>query len=94
MRKRNTIIVVIAFSLIALVAVLVLRGRGADPERILERADEYFANEEFDSARIEYINLIKKDPENAHAFRQIGYGFMEQGLPARAGFHMLAARLE
>ncbi|MFT4637748.1 MAG: tetratricopeptide (TPR) repeat protein [Verrucomicrobiales bacterium] len=84
MRNRKILILTIAFALIALTAILVIRGRGANPAHILARADAYFANEEFDSARIEYSNLIKEEPKNAHAYQQIGYGFLEQGLPLRA----------
>ena len=80
MRKKKPLLIGIALVVIAAAVVFVLRGRASDPDRIRERADELFAQQQYDGARLEYTNLIKQDQNNAYAFQQIGYGYLEQGL--------------
>ena len=93
MWKKKTLLIGIACVAIGLVIVMFIRSRGSDPSRILARADEYFAEGQYDNARLEYSKLIRKEPGNAHAYRQIGYGYLEQGLTYQ-GIVYLAKALE
>lgn len=53
-------------------------------ERALKRADDYFQAKRYDEAKIEYANVLKLDPENARAIKNMGTLWMEQGTPIRA----------
>jgi len=76
-----------------LVAVL-LSGcfAGAKKSRILERADRYFKAGEYDNAKIEYLNLLRLDNQNVTAFQQLGFIWLEQGVPLRAIPFLLKVR--
>jgi tetratricopeptide (TPR) repeat protein len=58
----------------------------------LKRADRYFESGEFDKAKIEYLNLLKADPRNPTAIRQLGVIWYEQGAALNATPFLLAAR--
>ena len=58
----------------------------------LKRANRYFESGEFDKAKIEYLNVLKADPRNATAIRQLGVIWYEQGAPLNATPFLLAAR--
>ena len=81
---------VLAGLLIAIVAT------GCSPEAkksgFLKRADSYFQSGEYDKAKIEYLNLLKADPQNATAIRQLGIIWFEQGAPLNAAPFLLRAR--
>jgi tetratricopeptide (TPR) repeat protein len=65
---------------------------GTNKARLLERAERYFNAGEYDSARIEYLNLLQADAENAIAIRQLGAIWSEQGAPMRALPYLLKSR--
>src|SRR5271156_1279578 len=48
---------------------------------LLERANNYFNAGQYDSARIEYLNILKLDPQNAIAFQRLGTIWFEEGTP-------------
>ena len=79
---RNTVLKTAPF----LLAAVLLYGCFAGPKksRILERADRYFKAGEYDKARIEYLNLLRLDNQNVTAFQQLGFIWIEQGVPLRA----------
>ena len=58
----------------------------------LKRADRYFESGEYDKAKIEYLNLLRADPQNATAIRQLGTIWFEQGAPLNAAPFLLKAR--
>jgi len=60
--------------------------------RVLERADRYFASGEYDKAKIEYLNVLRADQQNATAFQQLGIIWFEQGDPFRAIPFLLKVR--
>ena len=68
----------------------------APPKRknpdFLDRADRYFESGEYDKAKIEYLNLLRADPQNATAIRQLGTIWFEQGAPLNAAPFLLKAR--
>ena len=60
--------------------------------RIAERAKRYFKAGEYDNAKIEYLNLLRIDHQNATAFQQVGLIWTEQGAPLRAIPFLLTVR--
>lgn len=67
-----------AFSLI--VALLFSACTPAAKEaRHFDRGERFFKAGEYDAAKIEYLNVLKQDPENAVAYQQIGIIWLEQG---------------
>ena len=81
----------------ALAAILVAGfAIGCSPKRknpgFLKRADRYFESGEYDKAKIEYLNLLRADPQNATAIRQLGTIWFEQGAPLNAAPFLLKAR--
>ena len=52
--------------------------------RVTERADRYFKAGDFDKAKIEYLNLLRLDHQNALAFQQLGFIWFDQGAPLRS----------
>lgn len=49
------------------------------PAGFTKRADSYFEEEKYNEARIEYQNVLREEPQNAHAIRQIGLTWVNQG---------------
>jgi tetratricopeptide (TPR) repeat protein len=64
----------------------------ARKSRIAKRAEDYFKAGEYDKAKIEYLNVIRLDPQNATAFQRVGIMWLEQGAPLRAAPFLLKAR--
>jgi tetratricopeptide (TPR) repeat protein len=56
----------------------------AKTARASKRANEYFQKQRYDEAKIEYANVLRLDPNNAEAIRNLGAIWMEQGAPFRA----------
>ena len=75
-------------------AAFVLAGcsPAAKKARALERADRYFKAGDYDKAKIEYMNVLRVDRQNAIAFQQLGAIWFEEGAPLRAGGFLLRAR--
>jgi tetratricopeptide (TPR) repeat protein len=70
----------------ALLFTLVAGGcsREGNKSTLLDRANNYFKAGEYDSARIEYLNLLRLDPQNATAIERLGTIWFEDGAPLRA----------
>lgn len=64
----------------------------AQKARILQRADRYFQAGEYDKAKIEYMNVLRVDHQNAMAFERLGAIWFEEGAPFHAGGFLLKAR--
>ncbi|PYX04895.1 MAG: hypothetical protein DMG88_23225, partial [Acidobacteria bacterium] len=77
-----------------LLIALLLSGCFGGPKktRVLERADSYFKAGEYDKAKIEYLNLLRLDKQNVTAFQQLGFIWLEQGVPLRAIPFLLRVR--
>jgi tetratricopeptide (TPR) repeat protein len=56
------------------------------------RADAFFAEGDYDKARIEYLNIVQLDPQNAHAVARLGNIFFENGMVLQAGAVLAQAR--
>ncbi len=52
--------------------------------RYLQRADRYFQAVQFDKAELEYLNVLRLEPANLHAIRQLGLIYFDQGRPNHA----------
>lgn len=48
------------------------------PEEILERADRMFLKKKYDLSEKMYLNLIKKDPQNARIYSRLGVVYLEK----------------
>ena len=60
--------------------------------RLLTRANSYFDSDEYDKAKIEYLNVLRSDPQNATAIQRLGTIWYEQGAPLRAAPFLLKTR--
>jgi Tfp pilus assembly protein PilF len=58
----------------------------------LKRADRYFASGDYDKAKIEYLNVLRADPQNATAIQRLGTIWYEQGAPLRAAPFLIKTR--
>lgn len=64
----------------------------AKKSRLSKRAENYFKADELEKAKIEYLNLLRADSQNATAFQRLGLIWYEQGAPLRAVPFLLKAR--
>ncbi len=60
--------------------------------RYLARAESYFKAGGYDQAKIEYLKVLKVDPNNAVAYARCGAMWADEGVPLRAGAYLLKAR--
>lgn len=65
------------------VAVLIIVCGGctkrAKVTRHMQRADHYYADGDYDKAEVEYINVMRLDPNSARAIGRIGVMYLEEG---------------
>ena len=64
----------------------------ARKSRLLKNANNYFEAGEYDKAKIEYLNVLKEEPQNAMAIQRLGSIWWEQGSPIQAAPFLLTAR--
>lgn len=69
-----------------LLALLLVAGCSKESRkaRYLERANRYFQAGAIDKAEIEYANVLRLDPANQRAVRQLGLIYFDQGKPGKA----------
>ncbi len=83
-------------SSIAITCCAALLATGCSPEakkaRIQAKADGYRTTGEYEKARIEYLNLLRADPQNAIANLQLGLIWLEQGAAVQALPYLLRAK--
>ena len=60
--------------------------------RYLAQAEKYFKAGGYDQAKIEYLKVLKVDPNNAVAYARCGAMWADEGIPLRAGAYLLKAR--
>jgi tetratricopeptide (TPR) repeat protein len=60
--------------------------------RYLAQAERYFKAGEYDQAKIEYLKVLKVDPNNAVAYARCGAMWADEGVPLRAGAFLMKAR--
>lgn len=70
-----------------------LRHLRNSPAAHLKRADAYFDEEDYNEARIEYQNVLRKKHEHPHAVRRIAETWVKQG-SIMAGLPYLAKTIE
>ena len=64
----------------------------AKKSRLLQSAERYFGSGDYDKAKIEYLNVLRSDPQNAVAIQRLGTIWYEQGAPLRAAPFLLKTR--
>src|ERR1700730_10295653 len=74
-----------------LVAIGCSRSPGAKKARFLERGDKYAAQEHYPEAILEYRNLLRLDPANDRAIRQLGVSYYQLGELGEAYRYLLKA---
>jgi tetratricopeptide (TPR) repeat protein len=76
--------------------IVLLLGPGCNAQakksRHLSRADHYLGQEKYNAAVIEYLNVLKLDPTNAPAIRQLGRAYYMMGDGRRAYWYLRQAR--
>src|SRR5690349_13967366 len=69
-------------------AILALIGSGCSPEakktKLLATADQHYLAGDYDRAEVEYLNLLKLDPQNGRAIGHLGLIYAAQGRSGRA----------
>jgi tetratricopeptide (TPR) repeat protein len=78
----------------ALLAAIFIAGCSveAKKEKRKAQAEENFKSGEYDKAKIEYMNLLRLDPQDATSYEQLGLLWLEGGAPLRAAPFLLKAR--
>jgi tetratricopeptide (TPR) repeat protein len=76
-KKNHPQLILVVFGLLGLL--LAGCSREAKKGRYLERADRYFASEQYAQAEIEYLNVVRLEPANRVAMRNLGFIYFEQG---------------
>lgn len=81
---------------LAIITALALSfGTGCTKEakkaRFLSRAEGDFKTGAYDKAKIEYLNVLRLDEQNATAFARLGQMWFEEGAPLRAGAFLVKA---
>ena len=64
----------------------------AKKSRLLKSAERYFESGDYDKAKIEYLNVLRSDPQNAIAIQRLGAIWYEEGAPLRAAPFLLKGR--
>ena len=90
----NTLRFLLPRIMAALFAALFIAGCSAEGKkaRLTEQADRDFKSGEYDKAKIEYMNLLRLDPQSTTAYQQLGLIWFEEGAPLRAAPFLLKAR--
>src|SRR5262245_12930220 len=85
-----------AWAILLAVGLLVVAGCSRSPEaqkaRYLERGDKYAARQQYRDAILEYRNVLRLDPANARATRQLGLLHYQLGELAQAFRFLLKAQ--
>lgn len=84
----------LASSIAIACSVVLLSGcsPAAKQARLQQNAEGYRTAGEYDKARIEFLNLLRADPQNATANLQLGLIWLEQGAPLQALPHLQRAK--
>jgi len=74
------------WTLVALTILALLTGCSPEAKktRILESADRHYSSGDFDRAEVEYLNVLRMEPQNGRAVSRLGLIYTEQGRAARA----------
>ena len=86
----------LGWTLVLVVGLLLVAGCSRSPEaqkaRYLERGDKYAQREQYREAILEYRNVLRLDPANARATRQLGLLYHQVGEFAQAFRFLLKAQ--
>ena len=77
-----------SIKILALVAATALIATGCTPQarkaRHLAKADKFFAADQYPQAEVEYLNVAKLDPNDAHTAARLGQIYFDEGRTVRA----------
>jgi tetratricopeptide (TPR) repeat protein len=85
----------ISFGIVTLIlAAMLITGCSKETRkaRVLAESDNYFKAGDYDKDNLSYLNVQRLDPQNALAFQQLGFIWLEQGDPFRAVPFLLKVR--
>ena len=90
----NTLSFLLPRIMAALLAALFMAGCSVEAKkaRLIEQAERDFKSGEYERAKIEYMNLLRLDPQNATTYQQLGLIWFEEGAPLRAAPFLIKAR--
>jgi tetratricopeptide (TPR) repeat protein len=81
---------------LAVISVLVLLSCSCTPEmkktRALQQGESRFKAGDYDSAKIEYLKVLRLDAGNAVAYARCGAMWADEGVPLRAGAFLIKAK--
>src|SRR5438876_418857 len=84
----------ISFRIVTLILAATLIAactKEARKARLVGEADSYFKGENYDKAKLSYLNVLRLDPANALALERVGAMWQEDGAPLRAGAFLARA---
>src|SRR5438876_9943267 len=85
----------LGWSILLILGLLVVTGCSRSPEarktRHLERGEKYAAQEQYREAGLEYRNVLRVDPANEQAIRQLGLWYFQLGELGEAFRYLLKA---
>jgi tetratricopeptide (TPR) repeat protein len=61
----------------------------AKRQRVVRRAETYFHQGKLDNARVEYLNLLRLEPQSVLAFKRLGAIWLTEGAPIRAAGYLI-----
>ena len=90
----NTLRFLLPRIMAGLLAALFMAGCSVEAKkaRLTEQAERDFKSGEYERAKIEYMNLLRLDPQNATTYQQLGLIWFEEGAPLRAAPFLIKAR--
>lgn len=84
MKNKKKLFVTLAILVVTIGSFVALSAIIKNPARIIARADQYYSEKSLDKARLEYMNVLRKDGKNPRAIRQLGLIWSEMGSPFQA----------
>ena len=64
----------------------------AKEARYFKEGEQFFKSGEYDKAKIDYLKVLRLNPQNATAFARLGAIWLDEGAPLRAGRFLEAGR--
>jgi tetratricopeptide (TPR) repeat protein len=89
MQTSRTLFRIVALTLAA--TLITACSKEAKKTRFLAEADTYFKAGDYDKAKVNYLNVLRLDPQNALAFERIGAMWLDGGSPVRAAAFLAKA---
>jgi tetratricopeptide (TPR) repeat protein len=92
MIKKRIVLFGLFFLLAAGGCCYILRAFRSTPEQISKTADKFFSLDSLDAARLQYLRVMREDPGNTHAIRQLALIWEAMGSPVQTAAYFARAR--